>query len=229
MSWHHARHGAPGVGGLLLEPEVRPRRRSGWHELLAAPTGTVRKQTDGYQPRPIRLAFNLLPPPSQSGQGRDAQVKMCKMSPTGAGGPHPGFEVPILLTLLATFLASPARPDPSDPKSLRLPLRWLPVARARSAAWICRSAPPLEVMDAAVRSPPRSCRMQTVFPHAPKLAGAMLRAARTSWQPGVSGLRVLEGFPKVSAEDRWRVRPRQAVGAAMGASLALAAGVAAAN
>ena len=32
-----------GLGGLRPEPEVRPCRRSGWHELLAARTGTVRK------------------------------------------------------------------------------------------------------------------------------------------------------------------------------------------
>ena len=55
------------------------------------------------------------------------------------------------------------------------------------------------------------------------------RYARPSWQPGVSGLRVLEGFSQDSSGDRWRVRPRQAVGAAMGAASALAAGVAAGN
>ena len=38
-----------------------------------------------------------------------------------------------------------------------------------------------------------------------------------------------EGFPKVSARDRWRVQARQAVGAAMGASSALAAGAATAK
>ena len=53
--------------------------------------------------------------------------------------------------------------------------------------------------------------------------------ARRSWQPGMSGLRVLERFPQDSSGDRWRVRPRQAVGAAMGAASALAAGVAAGN
>ena len=42
-------------------------------------------------------------------------------------------------------------------------------------------------------------------------------------------MRVLERFPQDSSGDRWRVRPRQAVGAAMGAASALAAGVAAGN
>lgn len=91
--------------------------------------------------------------------------------------------------------------------------------------------PALEAMYAAVRRYPHSCRMQPVFfhTHTRVLAGVILRAARASWQPGVPWLRALEAFPKVSAEDRWRGPPRQAVGAAMGASLALVAGAAAAK
>lgn len=63
------------------------------------------------------------------------------------------------------------------------------------------------------------------------LPGAMLRASRTSWHPCVSacGCWTQEGFPTVSAGDRWRVQARQGVGAAMCASSALAAGAATAK